>query len=179
MKIVLIGIQGSGKSTQGNKLSQKLSVPYLSTGHIARELAKEKTKLGRYIKETINAGYLVPDDIMIDIVNEYLSRPEYVKGYILDGYPRTVDQAKAFNGNLDYIFYLRIPDEVAVERLTLRKDSTREDDTVLGIKKRIEVFHRFTEPVLDYYRNKGILHEIDGLKGIDQIHKEICEISKI
>src|SRR5688500_12430084 len=96
MKIVLIGIQGSGKSTQGNLLSEKLNVRYLSTGHIFRELAKEKTPLGRYIKETMNSGYLIPDDKTLEIVNEYLSRPEYEAGYILDGFPRTIEQAEKF-----------------------------------------------------------------------------------
>ena len=86
MKLVLIGIQGSGKSTQGNMLSHLFQIPYLSTGHIFREIAKEKTSLGRYMKETINAGILVPDDKTIEIVNTYLSRPEYSRGYILDGF---------------------------------------------------------------------------------------------
>ena len=83
MKLVLIGIQGSGKSTQGNLLSKQLKIPYLSTGHIFRKIAKEKTQLGRYIKEILNAGLLVPDEKTIEIVNSYLSRPEYKKGYIL------------------------------------------------------------------------------------------------
>ncbi|MBI3620494.1 nucleoside monophosphate kinase, partial [Candidatus Roizmanbacteria bacterium] len=77
MKIILIGIQGAGKSTQGNLLSQQLQFPYLSTGHIFRELAKEKTTLGRYIKETLNAGFLIPDEKTIEIVESYLRRPEY------------------------------------------------------------------------------------------------------
>src|SRR3989344_5521070 len=96
MKIIIIGIQGAGKSTQGNLLSKKLKVPYLSTGHIFRELSKEHSKLGRYIKEVMNAGYLIPDNKTLEIVSEYLSRPEYYKGYILDGFPRTIEQAKAF-----------------------------------------------------------------------------------
>jgi len=91
MKIILIGIQGSGKSTQGNLLSEKLSIPYLSTGHIIREMAKEKTTMGRYIKETTYSGLLIPDDIMIPIVADYLARKEYQNGFILDGFPRTIE----------------------------------------------------------------------------------------
>ena len=102
MKIILIGIQGAGKSTQGNLLSKKLKIPYLSTGHIFRELAKEHTSLGRYIKETMNAGYLIPDKKTVEIVSEYLNRPEYKKGYILDGFPRTLEQVKMFkNGTFN------------------------------------------------------------------------------
>jgi len=86
MKLVLLGIQGSGKSTQGNLLSHQLHIPYLSTGHIFREIAKEKTTLGRYMKETLNAGILVPDKKTIEIVHSYLSRSEYINGYILDGF---------------------------------------------------------------------------------------------
>lgn len=92
MKIILIGIQGAGKSTQGNLLSEKLNVPYLSTGHIFREMAKEKTPLGRHIKEIMNAGYLIPDAKTVEIVSEYLKKSEYEKGYILDGFPRTLEQ---------------------------------------------------------------------------------------
>src|SRR3989338_3223508 len=105
MKIVLIGIQGSGKSTQGNLLSEKLNVPYLSTGHIFREMAKEKTPSGRYIKETMNAGILISDEKTIEIVNEYLSRSEYAGGYILDGFPRTKSQVEAFKEKIDRVIY--------------------------------------------------------------------------
>src|SRR5438105_15586122 len=111
MKIVIVGIQGAGKSTQGNLLSEKLSLPYLSTGHIFREIAKEKTSLGRYIKEVMNAGYLIPDEKTLEIVSEYLSRPEYQKGYILDGFPRTVKQAEAFANGINYVVYLKVSDK--------------------------------------------------------------------
>jgi adenylate kinase len=113
MKLVLIGIQGSGKSTQGNMLSRLFHIPYLSTGHIFREIAKEKTSLGRYVKETINSGVLVPDEKTIEIVNSYLSRPVYKKGYILDGFPRTIKQADAFSNNVDKVIYLKISDKEA------------------------------------------------------------------
>ncbi|MCL5019472.1 MAG: nucleoside monophosphate kinase, partial [Patescibacteria group bacterium] len=114
MKIILIGIQGAGKSTQGNILSEKLNIPYLSTGHIFRELSKEKTPTGRYIKETVNAGYLIPDDKALEIVSEYLHRPEYEKGYIMDGFPRTTVQAKAFENGIDKVIYLKVSDKEAL-----------------------------------------------------------------
>lgn len=175
MKIVLIGIQGSGKSTQGNLLSEKLNIPYLSTGHIFRELAKEHSQLGRYIKEVMNAGYLIPDDKTLEIVEEYLSRPDYKEGYILDGFPRTNAQAEAFKNGITKVIYLKVSNKEALWRLAGRHDQSRQDETLNAIFRRIESFHKFTEPVLEYYRKKGILIEIDGEKNIDEIHKEIME----
>lgn len=172
MKIVLIGIQGAGKSTQGNLLSEKLNIPYLSAGHIFRELAKGKTQEGRYIKEVINAGYLLPDDRVLKIVTEYLRRPEYQEGYILDGFPRTVVQAKAFKDTLDKVIYLRVSDKEALWRLSGRDDE-REDETLQAIRKRIELFHKFTKPVLDYYAQKGNLLEVDGEKSIQEINSDL------
>ena len=178
MKIVLIGIQGSGKSTQGNLLSQKLEVPYLSTGHIFRELAKEHTPLGRYIKETMNAGYLIPDNKTLEIVSEYLAREEYQKGYILDGFPRTRVQAESFKNGIDYVIYINVSEQEALQRLTLRNDG-REDETRQALKRRIELFYKFTKPVLEYYREKAMLHEVNGERSINEIHQDICKILKI
>jgi adenylate kinase len=174
MKLILVGIQGSGKSTQGNLLAEKLKVSYLSTGHIFRELAKEKSPAGRFIKETINAGYLVSDEKVLEIVSEYLSRPEYEKGYILDGFPRTKAQAEAFKNGINKVIYLRVSDKEALWRISGRED-TREDETLPAIRKRIDLFHRFTEPVLEYYKGKGILVEIDGEQSIEKIFEEIME----
>lgn len=173
MKIILIGIQGAGKSTQGNILSKELGVPYLSTGHIFRTMAQEKTHIGRYIKEVMNAGFLIPDEKTLEIVSEYLSRPEYKKGYIMDGFPRTVGQAKTFKNGIDAVVYLHVSDKEALWRLSYRDQGGREDETLMALRKRIELFHKFTEPVLEFYRKKGILFEVDGEKSIEDISKEI------
>jgi len=173
MKIILIGIQGAGKSTQGNLLSNALRIPYLSTGHIFRILAKEHSPLGRYIKEVMNAGYLIPDKKTISIVSEYLRRPEYEKGYILDGFPRTIVQVKAFKNSIDKVVYLKVTDKEALWRLSYRNGDVRNDETLTAIRKRIELFHKLTEPVLNYYRKKGILVEVDGEKKVEEVYKEI------
>lgn len=174
MKIILIGIQGSGKSTQGNLLSSNLNIPYLSSGHIFREMAKEKTSTGRYIKETMNAGYLIPDDKTLEIVQEYLGRDEYKEGYILDGFPRTVPQAEKFENGIRAVFYLKVSDKEALWRLAGRNDEgVREDDTLKAILKRIDLFHEKTEPVIDFFRKKGLVHEIDGEQSIEEIHNQI------
>lgn len=173
MKIVLIGIQGAGKSTQGNLLAKALSVPYLSTGHIFRDIAKEHTSLGRQIKVVMTAGYLISDAKTLSIVNDYLSRPEYEKGYILDGFPRTLGQAKAFKQDISQVFYLTIDDKEALWRISGREEEGREDETLKAIRKRIKLFHEFTEPVINYYKEKNKLTEIVGDKSVEEIHREI------
>lgn len=180
MKILLYGIQGSGKSTQGRLLSQRFRLPYLSAGHIFRKMAREKTKKGRYIKETLAAGALLPDDIAIPAVNQYLDKPEYQKGWILDGFPRKLTQAKKFKPKIDVVFLIQVSDKEALWRLSFRQDSQgqiREDETIIAIRKRIELFHRATQPVIEYYRKKDLLVEINGQRPIEEISEDI--ISKI
>ena len=176
MNILLYGIQGSGKSTQGKLLSHHMHLPYLSTGHIFREMSHEQSRQGRYIKETLASGLLIPDDLVIPIVEEYLGRQEYRHGWILDGFPRTLVQAKQFNMSIDVAFYLIVSDKEALWRLSFRKDEKgeiREDETVMALRKRIDLFHKVTEPVLDFYRKKDLLVEIAGERKVEDIIEDI------
>jgi len=176
MKIVLIGIQGSGKSTQGNLLQEKLNVPFLATGNIFRNLAKEEeSEIGKYIREYMFAGYLVPDEKVIEIVSGYLTKEEYKNGYILDGFPRTVKQAETFKDNIDYVIYLKVSDKEALDRIAGRKDASRKDETPEAINQRIKAFHEQTEPVIEYYRKMGKLVEVNGEQSIEDIQKEISQ----
>lgn len=178
MKIVLMGIQGAGKSTQGNLLSEKYDIEYLSSGHIFRTLAQEKTPLGRFIKETMSSGALIPDEKTLEIVQDYLARDEYSNGYILDGFPRTVPQAEAFRNGVDAVVWLNISDKEALWRIAgrvLQGIEIRDDETLPAIRKRIDSFHEFTEPVIDYYRQKGLLEEIDGEREVEEIFHDICD----
>ena len=178
MKIVLVGIQGAGKSTQGNLLKEYYDIPYLSSGHIFRNMAREKTPIGRYIKEIMSAGMLIPDEKTTEIVQEYLDRPEYDKGYILDGFPRTVPQAEQFKNGVNAVIYLNISDKEALWRIAGRiidGAEVRDDETLPAIRKRIEQFHEHTEPVIAYYRQKGILEELDGEQDVQTIFNEIVK----
>lgn len=172
MKIVLVGIQGAGKSTQGNMMSEQLGVPYLSSGHIFREMAKEKTKLGRWLKETLNSGALVPDDTAVEVVMEYLKKPEYKNGYIMDGFPRTTAQAEVLDGAIDLVFLIDVSDKEALWRISGR-NTDREDETLQAIRKRISLFHDLTSEVLAFYEKAGKLVKINGEQPVEKVFEDI------
>lgn len=174
MRLILIGIQGAGKSTQGNFLSDKYNIPYLSSGHIFRDMAREKTPMGRWLKETMNAGALIPDETTLEIILTYLEKPEYANGYVLDGFPRTPTQAEAFNGGVDKVIHLDVSDKEALWRIAGR-NSDREDETLKAIIKRIELFHEVTEPVIDFYRKEGKLIVIDGEQTVEGVSESIAK----
>lgn len=180
MNILIYGIQGSGKSTQGKLLSQRLHLSYLSTGHIFRGISRQPSREGRYIKETLASGLLIPDEITIPIVERYLTKPEYQDGWILDGFPRNLIQTKKFKNKIDVVFYIAISDKEALWRLSFRTDpqgNIREDETLKGIRQRIHLFHQVTEPVIEHYRKQDLVVDIDGERKIDEISDDI--MSKI
>jgi len=201
MKILIVGPQGSGKSTQAKLLGEKLGLPYLSTGNIFRQMAKSPTPLGRKIKRIINQGLLIDDQTTIKIVKEYLKKPEFKKGFVAEGFPRNLSQAKKIPHLFDKVFNLNVSRKTIFQRLTTRrvcekcganfniltkppkkkgvcdfcggKLVQRDDDKKEAIQKRLEIYQKLTKPVLDFYRRQGILEEIDGEQPIQTILKEI------
>lgn len=206
--IVLMGGPGAGKGTQARILAQSLEIPQVASGDLFREHLKNKTKLGQQAKQYIDAGMLVPDDVTVEMVRERLSRADCADGAILDGFPRTIPQAKA----LDKIFmekdnpivivpYIHVDPDVLLRRLAGRWTCTqcghvfhtefnppkvegicdfdgsplyqREDDTEETQKRRIEVFFKQTTPLLDYYRDKDLLVEIDGNQSINEVQRDL------
>ena len=135
---------------------------------------KEKNSIGRYVKELMSSGALIPDEKVIELVNSYITKPEYRTGYLLDGFPRTLTQAKKFRNHVDKVIHLKIPDKEALWRLAYRNE-VRDDDTIEAIKKRIELFDTHTRPVLKYYEKEGKLAEIDGMKAIEEVNEEILK----
>jgi adenylate kinase len=131
--------------------------------------------MGSWPKPTLNSGGLVPDDVTLEIVLEYLKKPEYAKGYILDGFPRTVAQAEVFNGAVDYVVFLDVNDREALWRISGRV-ADRQDETLQAIRKRIEMFHEFTQPVIDYYQEIGKLVHVDGEKSIEEVFDQVNQV---
>lgn len=152
-------------------MSEALGVPYLSSGHIFREMAKAKTELGRWLKETLNSGALVPDDTAVEIVMEYLARPAYSKGYILDGFPRTTAQAEVLGDGVNVVILIDVSDKEALWRISGRA-SDREDETLQAIRKRIALFHERTSEVLDYYEKVGKLVKVNGEQSVEQVFED-------
>ena len=170
MKILLIGPQGSGKSTQAGLLAKDLNLPKISTGDIFRELSLQDSEEGRKIKGILNSGELIDDLETAKIVEQRLNKDDCRKGFILDGYPRNKEQQQIFDPKVDKVFDLEIPNEEVIKRLLVRG---REDDVMETIKKRLSLYHEQTTPLLDYYKNQGILIEIDGMGNIEDIHSMI------
>lgn len=179
MNIILFGPPGAGKGTQAKKLQDEFNIPHLSTGDIFRAAIKNETPLGVKVKSILDSGELVPDQTVVDLVADELSKEKYKDGYILDGFPRTVVQAKAFdkflqdnNDELDAFISLSVPEQELISRILARGEG-RADDTEEKVKTRLEVYRKETKPVMDYYQEQAKVQEINGLGSIDEIFERI------
>lgn len=172
MKILLVGIQGSGKSTQGKLLAEKLKVPYISTGDIFRKMATKDTQEGRTIRKILASGNLIDDRATSSIVRRRLQEDDTQVGFVIDGYPRNLNQVKIFDPGFDLVIYLSLTDTEAVERLMRRG---REDDTKELIEQRIKLYREQTEPMLEHYENVGLLKKLDARIDIKDIENKIWE----
>lgn len=170
MKILLIGPQGSGKSTQAKLLAEYLNIPHISTGDIFRSLIRKNVGIGQVIKGILEQGKLVDDQTTSSIVRERLKEDDCKEGFVMDGYPRNLEQLKEFDPEFDTVFYLNVPEEVVLERLLKRG---REDDIEESIRQRLNLYYQQTQPLLDYYKQKNILIEISGIGEIQRIQDEI------
>ena len=170
MKIIFLGIQGSGKSTQAKIAAEKLNLPYIETSQLLREKRAQENENAERIAEALDKGNLVPNEITIRILKERLEKPDCQKGYILDGYPRNEEQFQNLDSDIDKVFYVAVSDEETIRRLSKR---ARHDDTGQALKRRMELYHKETEPMLDKFREKGILKEVDGERSIEEIAEDI------
>ncbi len=201
MNIIFLGPPGAGKGTQAQIVCQRLGIPQISTGDMLRAAIAARTETGLKAKEYMDNGQLVPDEVVIDIVKERLAKDDCRKGYILDGFPRTVEQAKALGGfaNIDVAINLDVPDEVLVKRLSGRRgcplcgapyhvdrlngestckvDGTpliqRDDDKAETVQNRLQVYHQKTAPLIGYYEEAGLLKNIGGGLTLEEISAEI------
>jgi adenylate kinase len=211
MNLVLMGLPGAGKGTQAEKIVEKYKIPHISTGDMFRAAIKEGTELGLQAKSYMDRGDLVPDEVTIGIVRERLSKEDCQKGFLLDGFPRTVAQAEALeqlladlNRSIDYVINIEVDKSILMERLTGRRICKecgatyhlvfnppsqagvcdkcggelyqRADDNEETVANRLEVNLKQTQPLLDFYQEKGYLRNIDGQQEIEKVFADICEL---
>jgi adenylate kinase len=181
LNVLLLGPQGAGKGTQGKLIAAEHGVPHIATGDMLRAAMANGTELGRRVKPIYDAGELVPDEIMIALIRDRLAAGDAAGGFVLDGFPRTAPQADALDAMLEEIerpltvvFEFQLPEQVAIERLLGRAHQEgRPDDTPEAIRKRLDLYREQTEPLVEYYRARGILVGIPAERSVEAVFAEI------
>lgn len=175
LRLIMIGPPGAGKGTQAKQLSAHYKIPHISTGAMLRDHIKRQTESGRQAKKYVDSGELVPNEVIVAMLRDTLSRQE--SGFILDGFPRSVEQAQILEDilrenrqRLTRVVQLKVPSAVVVSRLSQRG---RKDDTPEVIRRRLQVFHKETAPVVGFYRESGQLTTVDGNGSIEQVQQRI------
>ena len=186
MNIILFGPPGAGKGTQAEKLVSKRSMVQLSTGDMLRAEIEANSALGIRAKKIMEAGELVPDDIMIKMIETRMVSDRAKEGIILDGFPRTLKQAEALDNMLtqnklviDHVIEITVDENLLFERIeqrAIQSDKVRDDDNAEVLKQRLKVYHDNTAPVLPFYRDKGILSQVDGMMNIDEVAEKINNV---
>jgi adenylate kinase len=173
LRVVLLGPPGAGKGTQAHLLCLRLGFPAISTGDMLREAVSAGSGLGQRVQGVMASGALVDDGLMAEVVRERLARPDAQRGYLLDGYPRTLPQAETLAGilrdadqELDAVLLVDVPEDELVRRILLRQ---REDDKEDVIRERLRVYREKTAPLIGYYRERGLLRTIDGNRPVEEV----------
>lgn len=187
MRLILLGPPGAGKGTQSERLAGKYGIPQLSTGQMLREACAAGTSIGLFAKGLMERGDLVPDEVVVQIIDERLDMPDARRGFILDGFPRTTAQAEELeqllrrrNLGLDAVIELRVDEDILGHRIESRVRETlaaglqvRSDDNIEALRTRIEAYRKLTAPLVDFYTAHGQLKSLDGMKSIDEVSAEI------
>ncbi len=211
MKIIMLGAPGAGKGTQAKMIAEKYDVPHVSTGDIFRANIKNGTELGMEAKKYMDEGLLVPDELTVRILLDRVAQEDCRKGYVLDGFPRTIPQAEVLDealgktgSKIDYAINVEVPDENIVKRMSGRRACLscgatyhvehvppqkegicdvcgkelvlRDDDKAETVRNRLDVYHKQTQPLIDFYQAKGILHSVDGTADMNDVFAAITEI---
>ena len=185
LDIVILGPPGAGKGTQGKLIAADAGIPHVNTGEMFRAECAAGTELGERVRSILDDGDLVPDELTIEVVRARLGQDDTAQGFVLDGFPRTLAQAEALDrvlveidrGELSVVLDFQIPDEVAVQRLLGRAGvEGRSDDTLHLIQHRLDVYHEKSEPLVEYYRARGILVGIHAERTVEEVFAEVQQV---